>query len=227
MKTFAKAIFGLLTIGGFLCQQTNAVAAGENIDAAGALSVGSNALQLRMQLVAPDAPAPFIVGNITFAGTVTLDTTTVNTATKVMGWSGQSTTPTAGLPKVQSRDGDFATFVNVGDGTAFSAPWSFNTTSTISPFWSVDGFQFALAASHIVSQANGFLIVTGTGTASGNNFMSTPGTFTFTTQDPAASGQFSFSASTSVPEGSTVVLFGIGALGIGTTYFFRRKRKPV
>jgi len=226
MKTFAKAIFGLLTFGGFLCQQTNAVAAGENIDAAGALSVGSNALQLRMQLVTPDAPAPFIVGRITFAGTVTLDTTTVNTATMVTSWSGQSTTPTAGLPKVQSRDGDFATFVNVGDGTLFHAPWSFNS-GAITNFWSVDGFQFDLTSSSIVQQGNGFLTVAGAGNASGNGFALTPGTWTFTTQDPAASGQFSFSAAVNVPESSTVTLLGISALGIGTAYFFRRKRKPV
>ncbi len=226
MKPLLKAMFALPLVGVFLCQQGTAFAAGENIDAAGPLSAGGNALQLRMQLVTPDQPATPIVGRITFAGTVTLDATTVNTATTVTSWSGQSTTPTAGLPRVQSRDGDFATFVNVGDGTLFHAPWSFNS-GAITNFWSVDGFQFDLSTSSILQQGNGFLVVAGAGAASGNGFAVTPGTWTFTTQDPAASGQFSFSASTAVPESSTVTFLGIGALGIGTAYFFRRKGKPV
>ena len=45
-------------------------------------------------------------------------------------------------------------------------------------------------------QGNGFVSVSGTGTITGNGFDPTPGTWTFTTQNPPANGVFSFSAST-------------------------------
>jgi hypothetical protein len=197
-KALLKAILGLLAIGGFFCQQAIA------------------------------APGP-IAGNITFAGTVSLDSNTVNTASKVMSWAGPSPTPTPNpsLPEVQSRDGSFAATVNVGDLTTFAAPWSFNTSSTMTNFWSVDNFTFDLTTSHIAFQGSGFLVVQGTGTVKASGFIDTPGTWNFSTQDSSASGKFSFSASTSaVPEGSTVALLGIGLFGMAGTHFLRKKRKP-
>jgi hypothetical protein len=202
MKNSSKTILVVLAIGlfstGFFCQQAQA--------------------------------AP-INGNITFAGSVELNTSSAATATGVIlnGWHGGSTTPISGAPQVQSRDGDFATFVTVGDGTAFASPWSFNS-GAIPNFWSVDNFTFNLISSAITSQGgtpgtSGFVFVTGTGTASGNGFTSTPGVWRFSTQDPSAGSppQFSFSASTAVPEASTVALFGIGVLGLIGRQFLRRK----
>lgn len=151
-----------------------------------------------------------MVGDITFAGSVSLDSTTVNTATMVTAWHGLAT---GDLPQVQSRDGDFATFVNRGDGATFHAPWSFNSSSVPS-FWTVDGFTFDLLTSHVVQQGLGSLTVAGTGTASGHSFDPTPGTWMFTTQDPSSQSQFSFSASTSVPEPGTLGLLGIGMAGL-------------
>jgi hypothetical protein len=175
---------------------------------------------LQLSLAPPATP---IVGNITFAGRVTLDSGSVNTATMVQTWSGNSTTPTAGLPQVASRDGSFTSFVTAGDGTLFSPNWSFNS-GAVSNFWSVDGFTFSLTSSNILSQTgNGFLVVAGTGTVSGNGFLATPGSWSFTTQDPAANGQFSFSGSTAaVPEGSTVSLLMIGVLGLAAIQGWRR-----
>jgi hypothetical protein len=164
-----------------------------------------------------------IVGNITFGGSVNLDSTTVNTATMVTAWHGLAA---GDLPQVQSRDGDFASFVNKGDGTTFQAPWSFNSGS-MSNFWSVDGFTFDLLTSHIVQQGLGSLVVEGTGTVSGNSFASTPGTWSFTTQDSSSSSKFSFSAATSVPEGNTVGLLVVGGLGLGGVHLLMRKRKTV
>jgi hypothetical protein len=211
-----KIILSLLVIGasgGFFCQPAQATVALDNRD--------SIDLSLQLPLAAPAGP---IVGNITFAGRVTLDSGSVNTATMVQTWSGNSTTPTAGLPQVASRNGTFTSFVTAGDGTLFQPNWSFNS-GAVTNFWSVDGFQFDLASSSILSQTgNGFLVVTGTGTVSGNGFLATPGSWSFTTQDPAANGQFSFSGSTAaVPESSTVVFLAMGGLGMACLNFFRKK----
>jgi hypothetical protein len=211
---FHKTILSFLVIGasaGFFC--TQAQAAGQ-IDFIGMATEAS----------VPTPPASPIVGNITFAGTVTLDSNTVNTATTVTGWAGPGPTPSPGsLPNVQSRDGSFAATVNVGDLTTFSAPWTFNTNTTITNFWSVDNFTFDLTASNIVFQNSGFLVVQGTGVVKSPGFLDTAGTWNFTTQDSSASGEFSFSGSTAaVPEGSTVSLLMIGMLGLVAIQGWRR-----
>jgi hypothetical protein len=169
-----------------------------------------------------------ITGNITFAGSVSLDTTSVNTATMVTAWHGLGA---GGLPQVQSDDGTFATAgVMPGDATTFHAPWTFNS-GPISSFWSVTtggGFTFDLVASSIVQQTgNGSLTVQGSGSVSHSGFTTTPGTFNFTTQDPSASSRFSFSAATAVPESGTAVLFAIGATCLAGSRFLRRRVKGV
>jgi hypothetical protein len=162
-------------------------------------------------LCVQQAQAVPITGAITFGGGVELDTGTVNTATQVTGWLDES----LAMPTVQSVSGSYAAFANVGDTATFSAPWSFNS-GPISMFWQVDGFTFNLIASHIVSQGNGFLNVSGTGTITGNGFTATAGTWSFTTQDDPANGVFSFSASgQSLPDGgATVALLGLAFAGI-------------
>lgn len=162
-----------------------------------------------------------IIGNITFAGSVSLDSPSVNTATMVTAWHGLAT---GDLPQVQSRDGTFqAQGVMPGDGTTFHAPWSF-TSGPISNFWSVDGFTFDLTSSSVISQGSGALHVAGTGTVSKSGFTATPGTWNFTTQDSSADSQFSFSAATSaVPEASTVALFAIGGVCLLGGKLLRRK----
>jgi hypothetical protein len=164
-----------------------------------------------------------IVGNITFAGTVSLDAASVNNATMVTAWHGLGA---GGLPQVQSHDGSFNGFVTDGDGTTFHAPWSFNIppAGQINSFWSVDGFTFNLLTSHIFHQAGGSLTVQGTGNVSHSGFTTTPGTFNFTTQDPSASSQFSFSAATAVPECGTAILFAIGGLCLAGGKVLRRKK---
>jgi hypothetical protein len=160
------------------------------------------------------AQAVPVTGNITFVGSVSLDTGSAGTATMVTAWHGLGT---GGLPQVASRDGGFTGFVTNGDAVTFHAPWSFSS-GAISNFWSVDGFMFDLISSAIPvgGQTTGSVIVNGTGTISGNGFSATPGTWHFTTQNPAASAQFSFSAATgTVPDGgSAVALLGIALAGI-------------
>jgi hypothetical protein len=170
-----------------------------------------------------------ITGNITWAGSVELDDSSAATATMVIanGWHGSA----GGLPAVQSVDGDFDTFINPGDATTFASPWSFNS-GAVSSFWTVGGFTFDLSSSTALQGGtpgvDGFAFVTGAGTVSGNGFLTTPGTFRFSTQDPGAGNptEFSFSASSSaVPEASTVALLGIGGAYLITRVLGRRKCK--
>ena len=152
-----------------------------------------------------------INGSITFTGGVELDTTTVNTATKVISWLDENNA----MPTVQSASGDFAGLVGA---TAVFTPftqWSF-TSGPIALFWQVDGFTFSLIASNIVFQGGGFLSVFGRGTISGHGFGPELGTWTFSAQDDPSSGVFSFSAgSEAAPDGgATVALLGLALAGI-------------
>jgi hypothetical protein len=165
-------------------------------------------------LFGPQAQAVPITGAITFGGTVTLDTTSAGTATAVLMWHEKDNT---GTPFVTSADGSFSGLT--GSAATFVAPWSFNS-GAIMGFWSVGGFTFDLISSHILFQGGGGVLVTGSGTISGNGFTPTLGTWSFTTQDPSAGVPpvFSFSASTGAPgvpdSGSTVALLGVALVGV-------------
>jgi len=158
-----------------------------------------------------------IQGNITFAGGAILDTDSVSTATGVVSWVD---------PVVASRDGDFAPYVTAGDDVVMVAPWTFNSVGEVLNFWNVGGFSFDLTTSSIFLQAGGDLIVKGTGWTSGNGFDATFGSWNFTSQNPAANGVFSFSASsahvTSVPDGGTTAAL-LGAVLIGLGVIARRR----
>jgi hypothetical protein len=132
-----------------------------------------------------------INGSITIKGGAHLNTDSVNTATRVTGWLNGSGLP----PTVVSRSGNFATFVSVGDAVTMAKPWNFNSGS-LPALWSAGGFTFNLTTSSIVTQGNGFLNVSGTGTITGHGLNTTPGSWRFSTQNPPANGVFSFSAST-------------------------------
>jgi hypothetical protein len=140
-------------------------------------------------LMASQPQAAPITGSIAIKGGAHLDSTSVNTATKVTSWlNGAGAKPT-----VVSRSGDFAS-VSVGTSVTMTAPWNFNS-GALPALWSVGGFMFNLTASTITQQGNGFLAVSGTGTITGNGFDSTPGSWRFSTQNPPANNVFSFSAS--------------------------------
>lgn len=144
-----------------------------------------------------------ISGNLTFAGVIALDTHSAGTATRVDEWYFAGT---SGSPYVASADGDFAPIV--GMFTTFATPWFFDS-GPVQGFWGVGGFTFDLDSSAITVQLpptfflgglaqNGAVVVSGTGSISGNGFDPTTGTWTFTTQDPSSGGVFavfSFSAS--------------------------------
>ncbi len=153
--------------------------------------------------------AAMIDGAITFAGGAVYDTMSLATATRVNTFSDVV---------VQSRDGDFAAFVGVGDSVTMASPYIFTPSTPTPGLWSVDGFTYDLLTSTVVLQNSNFLLIEGTGTISGNGFDPTPGTWSFTSQSPAANGVFSFSsgsAAQGVPDGgTTVALLGFALAGI-------------
>lgn len=151
-----------------------------------------------------------ITGNIGFAGTATLDSGSVATATKVVSW---------GTNTVDSESGAFSTFVPIGSQVSLAAPWVFNTPLPgINSFWSVGGFTYNLLTSvSSVTTVNGtaFLDIAITGTIGGNGFSTTPFDGEFSTQNPSANGATTFTESFSftpgpVPDGGiTALLLGL------------------
>jgi hypothetical protein len=204
--------------------------------ASGVLNTSSNKVKIHMKtlsktilavlatgviscgLFCPQVQAVPIAGNITFAGTVTLNPSDANTATQVTAWNG-----IGGSPQVQSADGSFTGLA--GMNATFAAPWTF--TSGLANFWSVGGFTFNLTTSSITSQKLGSLTVDGTGTITKLGFDPSAGSWHFTTQNPSANAQFSFSAATgTLPDGgSAVALLGIALAGIEGARRVLRARK--
>jgi hypothetical protein len=159
------------------------------------------------------ASAVPINGSITFAGGLTLGdssnvaTNNIGSATQVLSWVNGT---------VQSRSGAYSS-IAVNSAVSLAAPWSFNYSgSPIVGFWSVGGFSFDLTSSFLVSNDGTFISAKGFGTLNGpSGYDATAGTWTFTTQSPDAEGIFSFSASSSVPDGgTTAVLLGVALLGV-------------
>jgi hypothetical protein len=156
------------------------------------------------------AAAVLVNGAITIAGGAVFDTDSLATATRVNEWHDDS---------VMSRDGDFASFVNVGDTVTMAEPWIFSPSTATPGLWSVGGFTYDLTSATVVLQNADFLLIQGTGTISGNGFDPTPGIWNFTSQSPDANGIFSFSASGDfggVPDGgTTAALLGVGLISLG------------
>jgi VPDSG-CTERM motif len=170
---------------------------------------------LAAALVTSGAQAVMVDGAITFAGGAIFDTDSLATATRVNTFLDVT---------VQSRDGDFAAFVAVGDDTTMAVPYIFTPSTPTPGLWSVGGFTFDLDGSVVELQNADFLVISGTGTITGNGFDPTSGMWRFSTQEPDAGGVFSFSSSgefNGVPDGgSTVALLGLGLTGV---WLIRRK----
>ena len=145
---------------------------------------------------------------ITFAGGVTLDTGSVDTATKVVSWLDGG----GNMPTVESASGRFAALA--GQTATFAFSWSFNS-GAITAFWTVGGYTFDLIASQLVFQGGGILFASGTGTITGHGLNAQPADWRFSIQDGPAGGVFSFSASNNIPDGgATVALLGLSLAGI-------------
>jgi len=167
-----------------------------------------------------------IKGSIDFIGVVTYDTTSLATATKVSLWNSSF---------VSKDTMDFATFVPANTNVTMGNNWIFNSGTPALPapgpaksgLWSVNGFTFDLTSSQVVSQSANFLNIAGVGTASGNSFDPTPGTWSFTStkSNGQDSQTFGFQSSTVVPESSTLALFATGAICLASVHLLRRKSK--
>ncbi|MEO6006045.1 MAG: VPDSG-CTERM sorting domain-containing protein [Opitutus sp.] len=152
------------------------------------------------------AHAAPITGNITFTGDLTLNNANFTAASGVTSFTNT---------KVNQADGAFAGIVSPGDAVVFTAPWMFNS-GVVAPFWQVDGFTFNLTGSFVTFHDDASISVKGMGWLSGNGFDLTAGTWNFSTQNIAANGKFSFSASSKgVPDnGTTAALLGVSLIGL-------------
>jgi hypothetical protein len=135
--------------------------------------------------------ADLITGSINFAGSMTLDTSSVGTATAITGWI---------QPQISSTvsSGTFATApyaLTTNTLVAFTpVSLSLNGSAPITNFWSAGGFNFELVSSQIYEQSftllgeDGYLVAGGTGIVSGNGFTPTAFTWGVISSDPAAGG---------------------------------------
>jgi hypothetical protein len=159
--------------------------------------------------------ATSVTGAIGFGGNVTWNTSSAATATQVTSFIGT---------QVLSDTGAFASFITpIAPAVFTSSTWNLNDLVTMNSFWTAGGFTFNLLSSSIIAQggtpgANGYVIVNGTGTVTGNGYTPTTVSWSFTAQDPKSGtnpDQWTFSASAnSVPDGgATVMLLGIALSG--------------
>ena len=171
--------------------------------------------------IAHSAFATKITGTIDFTGPLTLGNNggpvTLGNATKVVSWGGVG----GNQAIVSQATGDLNTVAIVTQAENFASPsaatlatnWSFNS-GAINPFWQVGGFTFQLTSSSVNSQTNTFLDVSGSGFITGNNFESTPGTWTFNITNQSSAFSFQ-SATASVPDGgASLALLGMGLIAL-------------
>jgi VPDSG-CTERM motif len=167
------------------------------------------------------AQAVPISGDITFAGGVSLNTSSAGTATEVLNWTGPGGT---GLPIVISDDGSFSG-ISPGTTATFASPWFFKS-GAVSALFTVGGFTYDLTSSSVVFQGGSpaGVVVDGIGSISGNGLDSEAMTWSFSTSNPSALGVdaavFSFQVAGgttgTVPDGgTTAMLLGLGVLGLG------------
>ena len=184
-----------------------------------------------------------MTGSILVSGSVAFNTGSSGNATQLMGWYGGNG---SGNAVVQGANGHF--FSYAGALASSGSPWNFggdgNSSSfvaapSITEFLSVGGMTFFLKDWSIQSQVLtgafgekdplGALTISGTGFVSGPNFLTTFGTWVFSTVDGEGMNRatFSFFANQDgvdpapIPDGgTTVALLG---LAIGALAFLQRK----
>jgi len=135
--------------------------------------------------------AGIITGSIGFTGSASLNTGSAGNATAVDAWNAT----------VLEGTGSFAA-ISHGTPVVLVAPWYFDTSAPIRYFWAVDGFQFELVSSTIVSQSDGpfplpvSVVVAGTGLVTSPGYTPTAFAWSFACSDPSLSPRlWSFSAS--------------------------------
>jgi hypothetical protein len=188
------------------------------------LAVAALLIMLAAGAFAPSLNAAPVTGSIDFGGTVTFDTNSLASATRVNTWNSSF---------VLQDSGSFSS-IAAGTSVMMAAPWIFNSGTTSVPqpgpatphLWQVGGFNFDLSSSIVISQSANFLNVAGTGTISGNGFDATPGNWSFTSSDSNGAPETTFgfqTQTTAVPEPSTLALLAIGAGGLVSSRKHRDK----
>jgi len=165
--------------------------------------------------------AAFISGSINFSsspdgGIILQDsgenaTTSLAAAAGIKSWT---------MAEVETGSGSFG---SVADGSVvrFLQPWIFDSSTTMTPLWTIAGpeaFSFDMTSSSTVYRSKHFLAIRGTGFLTGNGFNDTPATWWFTAQGVAAEGKFTWSSSIvahAVPDGGTTIIrLGGSLLGL-------------
>ena len=173
-----------------------------------------------------------IVGGITFNGSVTFNAPPPG-ASAVTAWIS---------PVVFADTGTFSV-IPPGTPGAFSAPYTFNPSTVVSPLWTVSSggvtFTFNLLNTTSLFETAGNVLTSGTGFLTGTGFDPTPATWVFTAfafgdrgvNTPGSSGFTFFGTVTSgIPEGgaSSCLLLGLGCGGSLLMHrTFRRQRKSI
>jgi hypothetical protein len=115
----------------------------------------------------------------------------------------------------------------------FTSAWNFNAGSIPNFWFSLSGFTFDLALSHIVNQSPNFLNVAGIGTLSAAGFDPTPAVFDFTIPSSNSDTIVGYVASVStnfpvVPDTTTTgVLAGLCLAGLMAIKISLRSRQWV
>jgi hypothetical protein len=184
-----------------------------------------------------------MTGSILVSGSVALNTGSAGTATHLLGWYGDNG---SGNARVEGAAGHFLSYA--GASASSGSVWNFGATGdpsafTVAPpltdFLTIGGMTFYMKDWSIQSQvlnnafgdksALGELTISGRGFVSGPDFLTTFGTWIFTTVDAEGLSKATFSfrsdaegiIPTPVPEGgTTVALLG---LGIGALALLQRK----
>ena len=169
--------------------------------------------------MALSAGATMITGDISFSGSTSFDYANLNNATRFTSFSNPVVSDTGGTGAYASVTGGTPVTFNI---FGFRAPNE--TTGTFQLWTFTDGtYTYSLyAESIVVSFSNSRnIVIEGSGFATINGYDNTPCTWSISANSAGITASFSSSV-TAVPEPATILLFGLGIVGLAI--FGRRKR---